>query len=286
MTADDPSARPIEVHPVELEPTRRGFQLTYNYSIHFWLPTLGPATFATWQALISFCYGDKTTCYPSISLLGDMIANGNRKAITGRWRGAGDLRRREEGALEKLEAAALLHVETAFTGPDTRHTFHVVKEPPLLTPVQLAALPASLRRLHARLLIRSGMHHATYLDLSTYPHAGGAQVTTGEADVTTGGADVTMKHYELRITTEEEWRKVKAELSREINSANYRTYIHPTNAVAFHQEVATLIVQTPDPLTAATLQARFHGLILRTVLRLQLQLDGIPITDVAYRSKP
>ena len=68
----------IDVQPVDLEPTRRGYQVTYNYAVHFWLPILGPGCFCIWQALISFCFGESDTCWPSISLLADMASRSNR----------------------------------------------------------------------------------------------------------------------------------------------------------------------------------------------------------------
>ena len=171
----------IDVQAVDLEPTRRGYQLTYNYAIRFWLPILGPFCFALWQALISFCFGDRDKCWPSISLLADMAAGGNRKIITGRWRTQGDSRLRQSGALEHLEAHGLLTVETKNGGPSARYVFHVIKEPPLLTPQQLATLPNRLQEMHADLLLRCGMDEPTYRDLSTSPQTGRAHGPGGEA---------------------------------------------------------------------------------------------------------
>jgi hypothetical protein len=178
----------IDVQAVDLEPTRRGYQLTYNYAIRFWLPILGPVCFALWQALISFCFGDRDKCWPSISLLADMAGGGNRHSITGRWRGTEPDRRRQPGALEKLEAHGLLTVNTKRAGPETRYTFHVVKEPPLLTLSQLARLPNRLQRMHRDLLQRCGIDGETYEQLSTSPQGGGVQDTGG-------GVQDIAKHY-------------------------------------------------------------------------------------------
>jgi hypothetical protein len=147
---------------VDLEPTRRGYQVTYNYAVHFWLPILGPRCFCVWQALISFCFGDRDTCWPSISLLAEMAARGNRHLVTGRWRRQGQKRRRQKGALEKLEEHGLLTVEKKHTGPDTRYTFHVLKEPPLLPPDLVCRLPERLQQMHADLLDRCGLERETY----------------------------------------------------------------------------------------------------------------------------
>lgn len=282
----------IDVQPVDLEPTRRGFQVTYNYAIRFWLPTLGAVDFATWQALISFCYGDKTTCYPSITLLADIATEGNRKIITGRWRGTEDTRQRQTGALEHLEAHGLLTVETKSTGPTARHVFHVMKEPPLLTPQQLATLSARLQQMHSDLLLRCGMDEETYRDLSTSAQDGRARGTTGEARGTTGGARGTTggasgptNQYERRSTLEECWRQAKSALAQKMTDANFRTYVAPTHALAFDAMRQTLIIETPNPLTSLSLRGQFYATIIRTLHDLHLSFDGVPISQVQFQSR-
>ena len=191
----DPDHR-IDVEPIDLDPTRRGYQLTHTYALRFWLPTLGPLTFAVLQTLISFCFGDKETCWPSISLLAHMAAGGNRNLITGRWRGQGDDRRRQPGALETLERLALLTVETKHAGPETRYTFHVVKDAPLLPPDLLAQLPKRLQQMHADLLDRSGMDLSTYQQLASAPGSrGDAPGSRGAAQGIGGAAQGSTKHY-------------------------------------------------------------------------------------------
>lgn len=79
----------VEVQPVELDPTTHGYSVAWNYSTRFWLPLLGATPWAVWQTLLSFCFGPRDTCWPSINLIAGIAANSNRHAILGRWRGKG-----------------------------------------------------------------------------------------------------------------------------------------------------------------------------------------------------
>lgn len=264
----------IDVQPVDLEPTRRGYQVTYNYAVHFWLPILGPRCFAVWQALISFCFGDRDTCWPSISLLADMAARGDRNLITGRWRGKGDSRRRQKGALETLEDYGLLTVETRHAGPETRHTFHVLKEPPILPPDLVAELPKRLRQMHSDLLDRCG------LDEETYPHIHRGAAGRGSRGAALGST----KHYKESITLEEIWKEAKNALSREMTESNFRTDLSDTHALAFDRNRGLLIVQTPNPLTTETLTRQFRPTITRAIRELDLRFRGVPVHTVAFTS--
>ena len=279
----------IDVQPVDLEPTRRGYQVTYNYAVHFWLPTLGPACFAVWQALISFCFGDRHICWPSISLLADMAAGGNRHLITGRWRGQGENRKRQQGALEQLEAYALLTVETKHAGPEIRYTFHVVKEPPILSPDLLSKLPKRLQQMHSDLLDRCGIDPETYPQMLSTPCAqdigGSAQDTGGGVQGIGGAAQGTAKHYKESKILEEIWREAKSALSREMTESNFRTYVSDTHALAFDRSRGLLILQTPNPLTTDILARHFRTTIMRSIRDLQAAFDGIPIQDVQFQSR-
>lgn len=276
----------IDVQPVDLDPTRRGFQVTYNYAVRFWLPVLGPVSYSVWQALISFCFGDKETCWPSISLLADMAAGGNRNLITGRWRGQGDERRRQPGALETLERLALLTVETRHAGPETRYTFHVVKEPPLLPPDLLRQLPKRLREMHADLLDRSGMDLSTYQQMASAPGSrGAAQGRGGAAQGTGGAAQGTTKQYKESKIVEECWREAKSALFKEMTAANFQTYFSDTHGLAFDPNLCMLVIQTPNPLTTEVLRGQFYGLIMRTIKNAGLKIDGVPISFVDFQSR-
>ena len=57
----------VEVEVVDLEPTLRGYHLAWNYGTRYWLALLGPIPWAAWQTLLSFCFGDRDTCWPSIT---------------------------------------------------------------------------------------------------------------------------------------------------------------------------------------------------------------------------
>jgi hypothetical protein len=288
-SGEKPPSDQIDVQPVDLEPTRRGFQVTYNYAVRFWLPVLGPGCFAVWQALISFCFGDRDTCWPSISLLADMAARGNRNLITGRWRGQGESRRRQKGALEKLEDHGLLTVETRHAGPETRYTFHVLKEPPLLTPEVLARLPRRLRQMHSDLLGRCGLDAETYQLIhrgaAAQGSSGAGDAIGGAAQGTGAAAQGTTKHYKESKILEEVWRETKSALSREMTELNFRTYLSDTHALAFHRGRGVLIVQTPNPLTTETLAHRFRPTIVRTIRNLQLAFDEVPVQDVQFQSR-
>jgi hypothetical protein len=284
-----PSTDEIDVQAVDVEPTRRGYQVTYNYAVRFWLPILGPVAYAVWQTLISFCYGDRETCWPSISLLADIATRGNRNRVTGRWRGVGDDRRRQPGALEKLEDHGLLTVTTRNAGPETRYTFHVVKEPPLLPPDLLDQLPKRLRQMHTDLLTRCGMDLSTYQQLATGGGAqgpgGGAQGTGGGAQGTGGGAQGPANQYKESKLLEEIWRETKSRLLHKMTRANFSTYIKDTHALAFDRNLGILIIQTPNPLTSRTLADTFQTLIMRTIQEANVGIDGVPVYDVQFQSK-
>jgi len=279
----------IDVQAVDLEPTRRGYQLTYNYAVHFWLPILGPVCFALWQALISFCFGDRDKCWPSISLLAELAAGGNRNLIKGRWRRQGENRRREKGALEKLEDYGLLRVETKHAGTEARHTFHVLKEPPILSPSLLAQLPKRLRQMHSDLLDRCGLDPQTYQLIHRGDGAqgtrGGTQDTRGGAHVTRGGPQGTTKHYKESKTLEEIWKETKKALAREMNRSNFDVYVRDTHPLAFDRNLGILIIQTPSPQTTEVLRRQFHTVIMRTVHELGLRIEGVPIQDVQFQAR-
>ena len=280
----------LHIEPVEhQDPALRGYHVAWQYGWRFWLPILGPVPFLVWQQLISFCYGDKDTCWPSVSLLADLVAKGNRHAITGRWRGKGKARRRQPGALEILEAHGLLAVETKNPGPTARHTFHVVKEPPLLPPNLLSKLPPRLQQMHADLLRRAETSHATYLALARPPGAldttPDAPGTTTPAHDTTPGALDTTKNYNQSRQREEIWRRTKDALRQEMMHFNYATYISGTHAVDFDKATGTLFVQAPSPIIAMTLRESMEHVIRRVMAREGLELEGVPIQHVKYFSK-
>jgi hypothetical protein len=262
----------VEVQAVDLEPNLRGYHVAWNYGTRYWLPLLGPLPWAVWQTLLSFCFGGRDTCWPSIEHLADIAAGGNRHLITGRWRGKGESRRRQPGALEILEEAGLLAVETQHAGRQTRYRFHVLREPPILAPDQLAQLPQRLQDTHAELLARCGMDQQTYQQLAHRVHRRAAQDTTPYVQDTTRcaqgitpSAQDTTNNYKEEILREELWRTIKEALKLEISPANYQTYLEDTRGIAFDRNTGTLVVEASSPLAASQLNNYFQMTVRRAI---------------------
>jgi hypothetical protein len=263
--------------------------VAWNYGTRYWLPLLGPLPWAVWQTLLSFCFGDRDTCWPSISLIADIVARGERSLITGRWRGKGDSRQRQPGALEILQEAGLLAIETQHSGPQTRYRFHVLKEPPILAPDQLARLPPRLQQTHAELLARCGLDERTYQQLIHTLRGRGVQGTTLAAQATTpdghdstpAGQDSTNKYKEERLI-EEVWKSIKNALKPEISSSNYATYVADTQALAFNRDTGILLVAVSSPQAATQLHNYFAMAIMRAVATTNATIQGVPIAGVEF----
>jgi hypothetical protein len=160
----------LELHGVEVHPAQHGYTVVYNYALYFWRPYLGNTAFALWELLLSFCYGDCDTAYPSVSRLARMITNSDcsRGVVSGRRRKAAahsgaPVKRRHAGALAVLRRNRLVQVMRRGQGPTVRYTFRVLKSLPLLRPDQVARLSPSLQRDHARWLERYGIDPQTYV---------------------------------------------------------------------------------------------------------------------------
>jgi hypothetical protein len=131
---------------VEANPAQHGYTAVYNYASYFWRPYLGSSAFALWELLLSFCYGDNNTVYPSIARLARMLTNSDRSraVVTGR-RKAGKVSRtaqvsRGNGALDVLRRERLVQVLRKGDGPISSYTFRVCKMLPVLRPEQVARL--------------------------------------------------------------------------------------------------------------------------------------------------
>ena len=253
----------LDTQAAPADPTLHGHSITWNYSIRYWLPLLGPTAWTTWQTLIGFCYGHKDTCWPSVSLLADITAAGDRNQIKGRWITQDGERKRRPGAIETLEAHGLISVEPR--PEDQRYTFHVLKEPPTLTPAQLHSLPDKLQAMHADLLHRCGIDKETYLATDHTKPAPTDKTTSPYADT-----------REL----EEAWRRVLAQAHSQVTLANFKTFLQRTVAYDYEPETGLLFVLCPDPLTAKLLGQRFKPLLLRAAS--DLQVAGRPIADLAF----
>jgi hypothetical protein len=276
----------VEVELVELDPTRRGYHVAWNYGTRYWLPLLGPVPWAVWQTLLSFCFGERDTCWPSISLIADIAAGGNRKAIAGRWRGKGDKRRRQPGALEILQQTGLLSVETQHTGSRTRYRFHVLKEPPLLAPDQLAQLPPRLQKAHAQLLARCGLDAETYPQSIHRASRGGVQGTMLAAPGPTPGVQGPTNKYKEETQIERVWTIIKEALKLEMTQANYAVFVADTQAISFDRDTGVLLVETPTPLVAAKLNNHLQMTIMRTVASTDVSVRGVRIVAVEFVPRP
>ena len=89
VTPDPPLLEPgpvFEVQGDEIDPAQHGYTAVHNYALYFWRPFLGNTAFALWELLLSFCYGDCDTAFPSISRLARMLTNSDqsRATVTGR----------------------------------------------------------------------------------------------------------------------------------------------------------------------------------------------------------
>ncbi|MFQ5343749.1 MAG: DnaA N-terminal domain-containing protein, partial [Anaerolineae bacterium] len=151
-TLPAPGPGEIAVELVEFDPAKRGFVMTANYAIRFWHPYLGLRPFALWLTLKSFAFHAEGDARPSIQTLADIVAGGNRYALTGR--AACNGRRRQVGALEVLEEERIVWVLRTGEGGKTRYHFRVLDSLPLLTPAQVKRLPGNLQAAHARFIDR------------------------------------------------------------------------------------------------------------------------------------
>ena len=138
------------------DPAERGFTAVHNYALYFWRPYLGNTAFGLWELLVSFCYGDSDTAFPSLSRLSRMLTNSDhsRAVVTGR--------RGYRGALDRLQREGLVQVSRRGQGPTARYTFRMCKVLPLLRPEQVAHLSPGLRRDHAWWLERLGIDASAY----------------------------------------------------------------------------------------------------------------------------
>lgn len=171
-TPPAPGPGEIAVELVEFDPTKRGFVMTANYAVRFWQPYLGLRPFALWLTLKSFAFHAEDEAWPSIQTLADIVAKGNRYAVTGR--AACNGRKRQVGALEVLEDERIVWVLRLGKGGGTRYRFRVLSNLPLLTPVQVGHLSGNLRAAHGRFIDRCSIdsrewHQMTVPTLANLP---------------------------------------------------------------------------------------------------------------------
>jgi len=131
----------------DFDPQECGFVIVSNYALQFWQPYLGPRAFALWLTLRSYAYRLQGGRWPSIRSLADSCMGGHRQGIVGR----GD----REGALGALEQEGLVRTTVRGSGKQRTYSFEVVESLPLLSPEQVARLPAPLQAAHERFLDRA-----------------------------------------------------------------------------------------------------------------------------------
>lgn len=147
----------FEVEEVEFDPTRRGYTQVPNYFAYYWTPLIGAKAALTFERICSFAHGKKQESYPSIGFLADILGV-DRHDLTGRIRRDRRPGRQKEyyqkGLIQQLAEAGLLRVQIEEQRGGPHYKFTVLKYPPLLSPEQIAQLPARLQRKHQELLDR------------------------------------------------------------------------------------------------------------------------------------
>jgi hypothetical protein len=276
---------------VEINPAQRGYTVVHNYALYFWRPYLGNTAFALWELLLSFCYSDCDTAYPSVSRLARMLTNSDhsRAVVTRRRRtkraANGDVpsQARYLGALGVLRRERLVQVMRRGHGPTARYTFRVLRSLPLLRPEQVARVSPSLQRDHAAWLERYG------IDLQTYCQAfegesspsGARTSATGHTplapDLTTadsgnsrdalgnrGPAHRSTNNPQEKDLMKKWWQEALSELRLQLTRSMFDASLSHTEACSFQDGVLT--IQAPTTLICERLEHRLRLLIRRTLV--------------------
>ena len=276
---------------VEINPAQRGYTVVHNYALYFWRPYLGNTAFALWELLLSFCYGDCDTAYPSISRLARMLTNSDhsRAVVTGRRRtkrganGGVPAEGHCPGALGVLRRERLVQVMRRGHGPTTRYTFRVLRSLPLLRPEQVARLSPSLQCDHAAWLERYGIGLQTYRQTFKRDSSPSGSRTTAAGhtplapDLTPADGDNSgyalgnrgPAHRSTNNTQEKDlmknwWQETLSELRLQLTRSMFDTTLLPTEACSFQDGVLT--IQAPTTLICERLEHRLAVLIRRTLV--------------------
>jgi len=263
----------FDVDGVDVNPAVEGFTMIHNYAHYFWRPYLGNTTFALWELLLSFCYGDCDVAYPSIARLARTITNSDhsRAIITGRESTPSSQGEKPHqastrpgypGALEALRSEGLVQVMVQGRGPTSRYTFRVLKRLPLLHPDQVALLSPKLQRDHALWLERFGIDeqafHQAFQDepsltpqdtddhtADSYPHA--APRTTGDAPRTrpralrrAGRARGGTNNTNQKEPMNNWWQKVMSALRLQLGYHTFEACLQCAELVSFQDGTLTL----------------------------------------------
>lgn len=259
----------------ERDPARTGFTLVHNYAHYFWRPYLGNAAFSLWELLVSYCYGNKDTAFPSLSHLARMLTNSDQSR--GRVKGR-KARSTRPGPLDRLRAEHLIATGSGDPGPRTRYVFRVARELPLLRPEQVATLSPALQRDHERWLERYGISSADYQRAYQLPlptPEGDAPAPTPAAalapddsppgaPVSAAGAPALANKTDELPLHKQWWLNTQEELKAQLLPGVYRATVEQTCAESF--EDGTLTLRCRAPLVLELMQYRLRNVVLRELI--------------------
>lgn len=277
---------------VEFDPARSGYTAVHNYAHYFWRPYLGNTAFALWELLLSFCYGDKDTAYPSIARLARMLTNSDasRAVVTGRRRACGKTSgvaqtRQVSGALGVLRRERLVQVTRQGTGVTSSYAFRVRQTLPVLRPDQVARLCSALQRDHTVWLARHGIDQHAYSSAFARPDPGCALGTTPCAQGNSPHAPDTGPCAPGSTNNPQEeslwnhwWQDTLSELQPQLMRDTFEICLQRSLVQSFHDGVLTL--RAASPLARDVLQHRLAPLLQRTLHRNSGgQVERIQIAD-------
>lgn len=158
----------VAVKFYEFNPKGRGWLQTAKYDYWFWQPLLGCVAFATYQFLrteerINEGWGDWFVV--TVEEIAATLSVG-RQAITGverKKKGGGKYW--QEGAFDRLQAAAVARVETLGKGRNVSYRVSCLHSLPLLTPQQVEILPPVLQVKHAKFLKEASIEYEEWMQL-------------------------------------------------------------------------------------------------------------------------
>jgi hypothetical protein len=261
---------------VGFNPAQRGYTIVHNYAHCFWRPYLGNTAFALWELLLSFCYGDCDTAFPSISRLARMLTNSDhsRAVVMGRRStkgAAGDgaaSKRRSAGALDVLRRERLVQVMQRGQGPTTRYTFRLLQSLPLLRPEQVARLSPGLQRDHAlwleRYAIDTQAYHDAYTSAPSQPGGADPGLTPMARHLTPVDSDDSRNAPRSTNNPHDKdlmkywWKEVLAERRLLLTRDMFDNCLFGTKACAFEDGVLT--VQAPSEWARQTLERMRVGI--------------------------
>ena len=277
----------------DCDPALMGFTQVSNYAHYFWRPYLGNAAFGLWELLLSFCYGEVDTAYPSISRLARMLTNSDhsRAVVTGRAAAGGRVQR---GALDVLRHEGLVEVRRHGRGPTVHYSYRVRKRLPLLTAEQVARLSPTLQLDHSVWLERHGLGVADEDGpglVAGRPDAAAAGSSPAPAGVggavsaTTGAAGGSTNNTQPTTPINQWWQAALMSLQAEVPLNAYRTVLLGVRPVDFAGGVLTL--RAPSAPVAQALQARLLRLVVQALVEASDgQATGVLVTGPEAEARP